>query len=264
MPEGHTIHRLARLHHRRYRGQQLAVSSPQGRFAAEAERLDGQYFTRAEAWGKHLLHHYDSGDMVHIHLGLYGKFSDVKAPMPPPVGQVRLRIEGDDHGGDLRGPTACEMFTPEDLDALVARLGPDPLRPDADPDKAFVRVHRSKRMIGAMLMDQKIVAGIGNVYRAEVLFRAGVHPHRIGTAVDQAVWQEIWDDIVALMDVGVRKGKIITIRPQDDHGTQGIRGRPRSYVYRRRGEPCRICGTTILGEVMEGRNLFWCPSCQPD
>ncbi len=264
MPEGHTIHRLARLHQRRYRLQSLRVTSPQGRFVAEAERLDGQTFGRAEAWGKHLLHHYESGDMVHIHLGLYGKFSDVKAPMPEPVGQVRLRIEGDAYGGDLRGPTACEMFTAEDRDALVARLGPDPLRTDADPDKAYRRIHGSKRAIGAMLMDQKVVAGIGNVYRAEILFRAGVHPMRIGTAVDHDVWQRMWRDTVELMDVGVRRGMIITIRPDDDHGIPGLSGRPGSYVYRRRGQPCRICGNTVLGDIMEGRNLFWCPSCQSD
>ena len=264
MPEGHTVHRLARLHTRRFRNTPVRVSSPQGRFVAEAERLDGQVFTRAEAWGKHLVHEYASGDMVHVHLGLYGKFSDVPAPMDRPVGQVRMRIESDTRGADLRGPTACEYFTPADLDALVARLGPDPLRSDADPERAYARIHRSKRALGSMLMDQKVIAGVGNVYRAEVLFRHSVHPMRPGTDVDESVWQDMWDDIVDLMAVGVRKGKIITIRPQDDHGPRGLRGRPRSYVYRRRGEPCRICGTTILAEVMEGRNLFWCPTCQPD
>ncbi|MBT0568300.1 Fpg/Nei family DNA glycosylase [Williamsia sp. CHRR-6] len=264
MPEGHTIHRLARLHQRRFRNQQVAVSSPQGRFAEEADELDGQVFTKAEAWGKHLIHHYDSGAMVHVHLGLFGRFSDVKAPMPPPVGEVRMRIEGDTHGGDLRGPTACELFTEEDLDALVSRLGPDPLRADAEPERALRRISRSTRAVGALLMDQKVIAGIGNVYRAEVLFRAGVNPMREGKALGERDFNAIWDDLVDLMALGVRKGKIITIRPEDDHGPGGPRGRPRNYVYRRRGQPCRVCGNTILGEVMEGRNLFWCPSCQPD
>jgi len=268
MPEGHALHRLARRQQRQFAGQRLKVSSPQGRFGPEAALLDGLVFRRAEAWGKHLIHRYDDGArgtrrMVHIHLGIYGTFTEQPVPMADPVGQVRMRLEGATIGTDLRGPNACELYTPEDLAALLARLGPDPLRSDADPGDGWQRVHRSSRPIGALLMDQKVIAGIGNIYRAEVLFRAGIDPMRPGTSISRQEYDELWADLVDLMAVGTRRGQIHVIRPEDDHGAPAYApDRPRTYVYRRAGEPCRICGSPIAWRELEGRNLFWCPVCQ--
>ncbi|MEV6771814.1 DNA-formamidopyrimidine glycosylase family protein [Nocardia sp. NPDC051030] len=268
MPEGHTLHRLAKLHHKRFAGGQVRVSSPQGRFAAEAARLDGRTLTRAEAWGKHLLHHYDSGLIVHIHLGLYGTFTESPFPLGEPVGQVRMRLigggrSGDLFGTDLRGPAACEILLEPEVTALTDRLGPDPLRRDADPDLAWHRITRSQRPIGALLMDQKVLAGVGNVYRAEVLFRHGISPRRPGKSLSRTEWDAMWTDIVDLMKVGVRRGLMHVVRPEHDHGAPSYAAdRPRTYVYRRVGEPCRLCGTTIHHAVMEGRNLFWCSTCQ--
>ncbi len=248
----------------------MRVSSPQGKFAAGAARVDGQVLVRAEAWGKHLLHHYDSGLVVHVHLGLYGKFFDAPMPMGEPVGEVRMRLFGDGsaaepgYGTDLRGPTACEVYTDPEVAALTERLGPDPLRRGSDPDRAWQRIHRSRRPIGALLMDQRVVAGVGNVYRAELLFRHGISPQRPGTALTADEWAAMWSDLVALMRVGVRVGKMVVVRPEDDHGEPSYAAdRPRTYVYRRPGSACRICGTTVAHTVLEGRNLFWCPSCQP-
>jgi endonuclease VIII len=200
---------------------------------------------------------------VHVHLGLYGKFSDVALPMPLPVGQVRMRMVGAEYGADLRGPTVCEVIEEAEIDDVVARLGPDPLRRDADGGLAWARIHKSRRAIGALLMDQTVLAGVGNVYRNELLYRHRIDPFRPGMRIDEAEFDEMWTDLVALMKVGFRRGKIITIRPEDDHGMPAYAPkRPRSYVYRRAGEPCRICGTQIRTTVMEGRNLFWCPTCQ--
>ncbi|WP_433756654.1 Fpg/Nei family DNA glycosylase [Nocardia sp. CA-135398] len=270
MPEGHTLHRLARLHQRRFAGGVVRVSSPQGKFAAGAARVDGQALVKAEAWGKHLLHHYESGLVVHVHLGLYGVFTEVPLPMGEPVGQVRMRLVGDAsaddrlYGSDLRGPTACEVYTRAEVTALTERLGPDPLRRGADPDWAWRRIHRSRRPIGALLMDQQVLAGVGNVYRAEVLFRHGISPHRPGTGLDRAEWDAIWVDLTELMRVGVRRGKIVVVRREHDHGAPAYApDKPRTYVYRRAGEPCRLCGATVLHSVLEARNLFWCPACQP-
>lgn len=89
----------------------MRVSSPQGKFADGAARVDRQVMVRSEAWGKHLLHHYESGLVVHVHLGLYGSFTESAMPMGEPVGQVRMRLAGADFGTDLRGPTACEVLT---------------------------------------------------------------------------------------------------------------------------------------------------------
>jgi endonuclease-8 len=262
VPEGHTIHRLARLHQKRFGGAPVVVTSPQGRFAEGAASVDGRVLKRASAWGKHLFHDYEGGLIVHVHLGLYGKFTERRTPMPAPVGQVRMRMEGAEYGTDLRGPTACEVLRRAEVDEIIARLGPDPLRRNADPEKALTRIAKSRRPIGALLMDQKVIAGVGNVYRNELLYRHLIDPHRPGTHVSSEEFDEAWTDLVALMKVGVSRGRIITIRREDDKGPEGIRGRPRSYVYRRAGEPCRICRTRIRTEVMEGRNLFWCPTCQ--
>lgn len=290
MPEGHTLHRLARLHTDYFAGGPVRVSSPQGRFV-DSVVVDGRYFDRATATGKHLFHHYEGGLTVHIHLGLYGFFNTYVvgdgAEAPAPVGQVRMRVDGSGERGDgagerggapgesgaagpahvvdLRGPTRCEVLDDDDVAAVRARLGPDPLDPHADPERAWARIRRSARPIGALLMDQKVLAGVGNVYRAEVLFRAGLDPFRPGTALREVDFRAIWDDLAAMMVVGVDTGHIHTIRPEHDHGDLPRRGadRPRNYVYQRDGWACRVCGDEVALETMEARTLFWCPTCQP-
>jgi endonuclease-8 len=273
MPEGHTLHRLADEITATFAGRVVRASSPQGRFAESAALVDGQVLVDAEAWGKHLFIAFPDDRLVHIHLGLIGGL-DVHAGVdgvPAPVGQVRLRLETTDADGcsyaDLRGATICELVTPEHRDAIVARSGPDPLRDDADPERAWARIRRSRGPIGGLLMNQEILAGVGNVYRAELLFRHRMHPLRPGNTLRVGQWRAMWDDLVELMQEGVRTGRIDTVRPEhtpesmgrmprvDDHGGE-------VYVYRRNGQPCHVCGTTIRTEVLQGRNLFWCPRCQ--
>lgn len=268
MPEGHTLHRLARLHQRRYGRAPVRVGSPQGRFTDGAALVDGHVLRTAEAYGKHLFHHYSrpgGGDrVVHIHLGLYGTFSEFDASdIPDPVGQVRMRMVGAEYGTDLRGPTRCEVIDEAQVGDVVAGLGPDPLRADADPARAWQRITKSRRAIGALLMDQSVLAGVGNVYRSELLYRHRIDPFRPGVTITATDFDAMWTDLVALMKVGVRRGKIVVMRPNDDHGAPSYGpGRPRTYVYRRAGEPCRVCGTEVRTVVLEGRNLFWCPTCQ--
>lgn len=238
------------------------MSSPQGRFT-DAKRVDGQRFARASAWGKHLFHHYADGAIVHVHLGLYGTFTESPVPMPLPVGQVRMRIVGAEYGTDLRGPTVCEVIDEAQVAEIVARLGADPLRRDADPGQAWERISKSRKTIGALLMDQSVIAGVGNVYRSELLFRHGVDPYRIGRSIGQGEFSDMWIDLVDLMKIGVRRGKIVVVRPEHDHGAPSYAtDRPRTYVYRRAADPCRVCGTPVRTAELEGRNLFWCPVCQ--
>lgn len=267
MPEGHTLHRLARLHQRRFAGAPVAVSSPQGRFATSAAAVDGRVLRRASAWGKHLFHHYVNGPTVHVHLGLYGTFTewpvDGHVGPPVPVGQVRMRMVGTAYGTDLRGPTVCELLDDAQVADVLSRLGPDPLRRDADPAWAWARITKSRRPIAALLMDQTVIAGVGNVYRTELLFRHGIDPCRPGRAIREAEFDTAWTDLVALMNIGLRRGKIIAVRPEHDHGPPSYGpGRPRTYVYRRAGELCRVCATAIRTAELEGRNVFWCPQCQ--
>jgi len=263
MPEGHTLHRLARQHQRRFGRAPVVVSSPQGRFEEGAAAVSGRVLKKATAWGKHLFHHFEGGRVVHVHLGLYGTFTEAPVPLPLPVGQVRMRMLGSEYGTDLRGPTVCEVIDEPEIADVVARLGPDPLRPDADPALAWRRISKSRRPIGALLMDQGVIAGVGNVYRSELLYRHRIDPLRPGTDIGGDEFDALWTDLVALMKVGVRRGKIVVVQPEHDHGPPSYRpGRPRTYVYRRASEPCRVCGTGIRTTVLEGRNLFWCPACQ--
>lgn len=274
MPEGHTLRRLALDLQTAFAGRRVHVGSPQGRFAADAAVLDGSAVRGADAAGKHLFVEFEHDDVVHVHLGLIGTF-DVHAgvpEVPPPVGQVRLRIVTADEGptsyADLRGATQCELVGPARRDEVIARLGPDPLRPDADPERAWRRIKASQRPIGDLLMDQAVLAGVGNVYRAEVLFRQGIHPQRPGATLRVGQWRATWDDLVVLMAQGVVDNRIDTVRAEhtpeamgrparvDDHGGE-------VYVYRRNGQPCLVCGSTVRTEVLAGRNVFWCSRCQP-
>ncbi|WP_277676075.1 Fpg/Nei family DNA glycosylase [Saccharopolyspora rectivirgula] len=269
MPEGHTLHRLANLHQERFAGHPVRVLSPQGRFAAEAAILDGSVLESAEAHGKHLFHVYGPDRTVHVHLGLYGTFREAELPVTEPQGQVRMRIIGPTHWTDLRGPNACELLTDAEVAALRERLGPDPLRNDSDPESAWHRVQRSRTTIAALLMDQKVLSGVGNVYRAEVLFRHGIWPFTPGRELGRERWELIWSDLVVLMAEGVKAGRIDTVRPEH---TPEATGRPprkdrhggEVYVYRRAGLPCLLCGTPVATAGLAGRKLYWCPTCQPE
>lgn len=249
------------------------MTSPQGRFVREAALIDGRVVDDVTSYGKHLFAHFGA-DTVHVHLGLYGKYTSGTGEPPAPRGALRMRWEGPGVDGagvwtDLRGATACELLDDDEVRSIVDRLGPDPLRVGrgaagvADAERALARISRSRTAVGALLMDQSVVAGIGNVYRAEVLFRHRVSPFRPGRSITADVWGPLWEDIVVLMKAGVRAGRIVTTRPEDRSRRTGRVTRDDAhYVYRRAGLPCRICGTAVRTEVMVGRNLFWCPNCQ--
>jgi endonuclease VIII len=262
VPEGHTIHRLARDHATWFAGQRVTVASPSGRFAAAAAQLDGHVLEGTEAWGKHLFHRYEGERYVHVHLGLFGKVFVHTFPPPAPRATSRYRLVGDERAIDLIGATACDLFTPEEVDRVVARLGPDPIRGDADPDRAWAALQRRSVGIGRALMDQSVVAGVGNVYRAEVLFVHGLHPELPAREVPRETFDAVWATLVAWLRRGVRQRRIITTDPAEI-------GKPRSrmrrdeslYVYKR--ERCRRCGTEVRRWDLAGRWAYACETCQP-
>src|SRR3712207_2799179 len=130
---------------------------------------------------------------------------------------MRWEGEGPDGLGvwtDLRGATACEVLPAPEVDRILDRLGPDPLRPRSDGTVAHWRISGSPTAIGALLMDQSLLAGVGHVYRAEILFRHLVSPFRPGRDVDAIKWAAMWADLVVLMRAGVRMGRIVTTRPE--------------------------------------------------
>lgn len=281
MPEGHTLRKLADDLATAFAGRAVRASSPQGRFAADAEQVDGSRLVGAESAGKHLFVELEGERFIHVHLGLIGRFDvhvldEGAQEVPAPVGAVRLRLVAvadrkdprPPTYADLRGAILCDLVGPAQREQVLARLGPDPLRGDADPDLAWRRISRSPRAIGDLLMDQKVLAGVGNVYRAEVLFRHRIHPLRPGNTLRVGQWQAMWADLVELMGEGVRTGRIDTVRPEhtpeamgreprrDDHGGE-------VYVYRRTSMPCLVCTSTVRTGELVGRNVFWCPRCQP-
>jgi endonuclease-8 len=267
MPEGHTLFRLAADLREAFLDRPVRATSPQGRFAEAARLIDGRSLISSESAGKHLFLAFGDDLVVHVHLGLIGAFAIGVTPAPEPVGAVRLRLENDTAYADLRGATTCELIDAAKRAAILAKLGPDPLRDDADPDRAYARIHKSRKPIGALLMDQTVLAGVGNVYRAETLFRARLNPLTPGQKVSRRRWTAMWDDLVDLMAYGVGTGRIDTVR--DEHTPEAMSRPPRVddhggevYVYRRAGQPCHVCGSTVKTKVLEGRNLFWCPTCQ--
>ena len=258
MPEGHTIHRAARDHHRILAGQQLTVSSPQGRFAEGASLLSGQRCLAVEAFGKHLLYRFSNGDILHIHLGLFGRIRKRKLPLVEPRGAVRVRLVSATHIIDINGPTICRVLAAQEVLTLINRIGPDVLRSDADPDLAFNTITKSKAPIGRLIMDQSVMAGIGNIYRSEILWRQAVHPETPGKAIDRQTFDRIWGDAKVLLTIGVKRNAIITI---DGAGPSKSRYRERVNIFAK--DNCPACEGAIRRFDIDGRRTFVCEICQP-
>ncbi|MCC4250534.1 Fpg/Nei family DNA glycosylase [Microbacterium testaceum] len=328
MPEGHSVHRIARQFDRNIVGRAVAASSPQGRFAEGAAVIDGRGALEVRAVGKQMFVRFDPDVWLRVHLGMYGAWdfsgevavdatiaaangrmgqtnqrgtvldepildaagenslTSIGAPRrarvrmseqttgleeqtewpPPVVGAVRLRLLTEATCADLRGPTACQLQSPDEVAATIAKLGPDPLVDDiAEGEERFVAtVRRKPTAIGLLLMDQAVVSGIGNVYRAELLFRARQNPHTPGRDVPEETVRDIWRDWVRLLAIGVQTGQMMTMDDLDPEAYRRAMAHrdDRHWVYHRAGLPCRVCGTTVLVEEAAGRKLYWCPNCQ--
>jgi endonuclease-8 len=239
-------------------GQILTVSSPQGRFAEGAALISGQPCLAVEAVGKHLLNRFNSGNVLHIHLGLFGRIRKRKLPLVEPRGAVRVRLVSDTHLIDINGPTICRVLAAQEVLTLIERIGPDVLRTDADPDRAFNRITKSKAPIGRLIMDQSVMAGIGNIYRSEILWRQAVHPETPGKAIDRATFDRIWHDAKALLTLGVKRNAIITV---DGAPPSKSRYRERVNIFAK--DNCPTCKGAIRRFEINGRRTFVCETCQP-
>jgi len=261
VPEGHTIHRLALDHTALLAGRTVAVTSPQGRFADAARRVDGRRLETVAAYGKHLFYEWSTGDIIHAHLGLFGKFFTLATPPPAPRDTVRLRLTGPEATVDLIGATECELIDPDGVQAILRRLGPDPLRRDGNPEHAWPKLQRRASPIGLALMDQSVIAGVGNVYRAESLYVHAIHPEVPCRDVTHDQWLSLWTTLRAWLRQGVKDRIIITVPPADV-------GKPRSritkgealYVYKQ--DACRRCHTPIRRWDLGGRWAYACETCQ--
>lgn len=355
MPEGHSVHRIARQFGRHFVGERISASSPQGRFAEGAALLDGRVMTDAKAVGKQMFLEFDDAVWLRVHLGIYGAWdfagavasatarpaasdssgsasesgatepemptgrmgqtgmrgasdddgsvapttvvgaheeslASIGAPRrtrlrmaeqesesafddaalegfpPEPIGAVRVRLLTERAVADLRGPTACEVLDAAGVQQVIDKLGPDPLIDDADAgeERMLERIRRRRVPIGLLLMDQSVVSGIGNVYRAEILFRARLDPHALGATLSEDVIRGLWRDWRYLLGVGVDTGQMLTMDGLDEEARRlALRNRAdRHWVYKREGLPCRVCGTHIVMELAAARKLYYCPSCQ--
>ncbi len=204
MPEGHTIHRIARDHQKWFAGQKLIASSPQGRFKEEAKKINGTQLREVTAHGKHLFYHWNRNLITHIHLGLYGKFRLHKNPPPEPRGAVRVRMIGAERSFDLNGPNCCELIDKLKFEELKLRLGEDPLRDDASADTVWRKMQKSRSAIGSLLLNQSVIAGVGNVYRSEILFLMGIHPQLPANQIERDAFDELWELAVELLKIGVK------------------------------------------------------------
>ena len=262
MPEGNEVHRFAERQSAIFTGKKVNIDSPNGRFLAGAEMLDGRKLRSIEAYGKHLGYDFGSDRMLHIHLGRYGDFWEGKMPYPEPKGALRMRLWTKTDWLELRGASDCSVYTQEKWGKLLARLGPDPLRDD-DPEPAIEAIRQRKTAVGALLMEQSILAGIGNIYRAELLYRAKINPFRPGAEVGITDLKSIWREAKKLMREGMVDRRIVTTRPKDRPHKKGTALREEThYVYRRAGKPCFVCGEKVLKQEMAGRTLYWCGTCQ--
>jgi endonuclease-8 len=327
VPEGHSIHRIARQFSQHFVGHEVHASSPQGRFADGAQKIDGHTLIDAKAVGKQMFLEFDNHLWLRVHLGLYGAWdfagdisadatmrsargrigqtnqrgtlspqdldaaedsnASIGAPRrtrlrmaeqetlkdealtqfpPEPIGAVRVRLLTSTAVADLRGPTACEVITPDQVEVALAKLGPDPQVDDsAAAEERFVTVVRKKPTpIGLLLMDQHVVSGIGNVYRAELLFRARLNPHTPGKLVPEEIVRGLWHDWAHLLEIGVKTGQMLTMDDLDPAARKKALAHrdDRHWVYHRTGLPCRVCGTNIVMEEFGGRKLYWCPQDQ--
>ena len=265
MPEGHSIHRIANAFIKDYLGSKVKIISPQGRFESDAKLVSGRKLMESTAVGKQLFLGFDNDLTIRIHLGIYGKWNFYQVPIakaPDVWGQVRARFGVSTASADLRGPTVCEVIDQAGVNLVLNRLGPDPLNPDPKGSEAlkFVsKVKNSRVPIGAALMNQAVISGIGNIYRAELLFRAGLNPKTPGEKIKESVLIEIWDDAVKLMRIGVKTGMMLT---RDDHSSGRVLVKDRYFVYKREGLECRVCNKKVLMEEFLARKLYWCPKCQ--
>lgn len=258
VPEGHTIHREARDQIPMLRHKVLAVSSPQGRFFEGAARLDGSRCLAIDAFGKHLFYAFDGGGTLHVHLGLYGRFRKAKRPADGPRGAVRVRLESSTHVVDCNGPAACEVLDEAGVARLKARLGPDPLRDDADPGPAWARIARSRAPLGLLVMDQKVIAGLGNIYRTEILWRQRLHPEMLGRDLARPGFDSFWADAAALLRIGVDQRAILTVDGVTSRGPS--RYGARTNIFKK--HTCPRCGHPIRQFVMAARKVFCCDACQ--
>ncbi|TML09755.1 MAG: Fpg/Nei family DNA glycosylase [Actinobacteria bacterium] len=242
MPEGDSLARAARRLQVLV-GERVEVETPHPRAAVKqlAQRLDGRRLLGVEAAGKNLLLRFEDGIVLRSHLRMSGRWQ-VHARGSKLVGRPWLVLRGAEREGVLWNGPVLELD-----DRAVRRLGPDILAQPPDLEAMIANLRRDhRRAIGDALLDQRLVAGIGNLWKAEALWEAGVSPWQPAVEVSDEELRAVLQAAHELMTTSVETR------------------RERRLVYNRAGRGCRRCGTPIeaRGQGEANRTAYWCPSCQ--
>ncbi len=252
MPEGDTIHRAARKITAALVGREMTLAdapSPRSPIHNRSGGLEGRTLERAEAFGKHLLLHFSGDRVIHSHLGMNGRWfvrADGRLPYGKPwlVLASGLGIASQSGGKILRLVSAARARN----DPALLQLGPDPLRPEYDPEEATARVlaYEPSAFVGEALNDQSLIAGIGNVIRIEACFLPRISPWRKVGALGEEEARALVDAASWVMETSMKRGS-----------------RPKK-IYGRSRQPCPRCGGRILtqGQGDDNRITFWCETCQ--
>ena len=262
MPEGDTIHRVARILGRELTGRKMTSLSLDDR--GEVAELAGRLVEGIEPVGKHMFIHLEGGWSVRIHLGMKGSWRRLHVRQRRPtnatvtvvVGKTAYVCSGAYRAETVRTDAARRH-------PKVARLGPDLLAEPPEIDEAVRRARhpaRADREIGDLVLDQRVAAGIGNIYKSEVLFECGIHPRTPVGQLEPEQVRAVFEKAAHLMRLNLltRRRTHVPLRRRPTPSSQ------RLWVYMRRGKPCLDCGTPIerflQGDM--GRSTYFCPTCQ--
>ena len=264
MPEGDNILRYATV-----LGRELSGKPVDRLFLhdhGEVPELVGSTIERIEARGKQMLIFLDRGWTVRVHLGMHGAWRRRHVRERPPRDVTVALHSGDVAYTCIRSYRAEMIRTPRlDSHVRVGRLGPDLLAEPPDIDEAVRRARKqgfAMREIGDLVMDQRVAAGIGNIYKSETLFETRTNPRTLMHQMTEAEVRTVFETAAALMRMNLLIRGRNAVRPRR---REGVAARARFLVYMRKNRPCYDCGTKIerilQGDM--GRSTYFCPSCQP-
>jgi endonuclease VIII len=260
VPEGDTIFRTA-VSLRRWLGGRVVTRAVSRKAGTDLSPAVGRTIEKVEAQGKHLLIHFSGGLVLHTHMRMTGSWHvyPVGERWRKPADQARVIIEAGDRLAVCFNVPVIEVLTEKErqVHGALRRLGPD-LLGTAPLDLTEVRARARLSpapTVGELLLDQRVVAGIGNIYRCESLFLCRVDPHRASASLDDGT-------IDNLVTTAARLLKANAVTSSYDRNFDG--GPDRPWVYKRSGQPCRRCGTRIRRALLgvDARSVYWCPTCQ--
>lgn len=256
MPEGDSVHGDARRLREKLAGRRLTrVGGSAPSVRRRAADLAGGRVDLVEAVGKHLIVEFEGGWALRVHLGMTGRWRYGPPSGPRGDGPARVVLETTGWAARCNGAPTVELDRTPLIRSAIARLGPDLIDPAVDIHGVVERVRQAdqSRSISAVLLDQTMAAGIGNVYRNEVLFEAGLHPDCPVGEIDDEELHWVFARAAAQLRANVGRRRTTT---------GGRRPGSETHVYGRSGQACRRCGTRIGFSDTAGRDTYWCPTCQ--